>query len=88
MCMIIVYGPQLKLKTNSQKYCFLKNTSDYSNIIGVSLQLLLQLFLFSLFFPITIHSVVNTSVKVSGSAHHYIPRKTSLKLCYVMCWLS
>ena len=29
----------------------------------------------------TIHSVLNTSVKVSGGAHHYLPRKTSLKLC-------
>ena len=28
-----------------------------------------------------IHSVLNTSVKVSGSGHHYLPRKMSLKLC-------
>ena len=29
----------------------------------------------------TIHSVLNTSVKVSSGAHHYLPRKTFLKLC-------
>ena len=28
----------------------------------------------------TIHSVLNTAVKVSDGAHHYLPRKTSLKL--------
>ena len=32
----------------------------------------------------TIYNVLNTSVKLSGGAHHYLPRKTSLKLCYVM----
>ena len=33
----------------------------------------------------TIHSLLNTSVKVSDGAHHYLSRKTSLKLlCYVM----
>ena len=26
------------------------------------------------------YSVLNTSVKVSGGGHHYLPRKTSLKL--------
>ena len=35
---------------------------------------------FSLFLH-TIHSVLNTYVKVSGSAHHYLLHKTSLKLC-------
>ena len=36
----------------------------------------------SFFSPLhTIPSVLNTSVKVSGGAHHYLPRKTSLKLC-------
>ena len=35
-------------------------------------------------FPMTIHSVLNTFVKVSGGAHHHLPRKTSLKLYYVM----
>ena len=40
---------------------------------------------FFLTFPMTIHSVLNTSVKVSGDAHHYLPRKTSLKLgCLLM----
>ena len=47
------------------------------NTFGISLQLLLHLFLFS-FFLHTIHSVLNTSVKVSGGGHHYLPRKTSL----------
>ena len=28
----------------------------------------------------TIHIVLNTSVKVSGDAHHYLPLKASLKL--------
>ena len=39
---------------------------------------------FFLSFPMTIHNVFNTSVKVSGGAHPYLPRKTSLKLCYIM----
>ena len=26
-------------------------------------------------------------MKVSGGARHYLPRKASLKLCYVMLWL-
>ena len=55
--------------------------------LGISLQLLLHLFLFTLF--LYIHSVLNTSVKVSGGAHHYLSRKTSLNLlswlCYVKC---
>ena len=33
----------------------------------------------------TIHSVLNTSVKVSGSAHHYVPDEASCKLCQVDC---
>ena len=32
----------------------------------------------------TKHSVLNTSVKVSGGGHHYLPRKTSWKLPYLM----
>ena len=34
---------------------------------------------FFLSFPMTIHGVLNTSVKVSGGAHHYLPHRTSLK---------
>ena len=40
---------------------------------------------FFLYFPMTIHSVLNTSVMVSSATHHYLPHKTSLNLgmlCY------
>ena len=42
------------------------------------------------FFSLSLHGVLNTSVKVSGGAHHYLLCKTSLKLgwlCYVKLWL-
>ena len=55
----------------------------HRSFCGISLQLLLHLFLFYLSLH-TIHSVLNTSVKVSGGAHHYLPLETSFKLCYVM----
>ena len=39
----------------------------------------------------TIPNVLNTSMKVSGGARHYLPRKASLKLCYarlvMLCYI-
>ena len=49
--------------------------------LGKSTYLLLGRYQYKFEVIHTIHSVLNTSVKVLGGAHHCLPCKTSFKLC-------
>ena len=60
----------------------MKTSGHYDNVVFLYSYCSSSFFFLS--FYMTIYSVLNTSVKVLGGAHHYLPRKTSLKLCYVL----
>ena len=59
----------------------MKTSGHYDNVVFLYNYCSSTFFVLS--FPMTIHSVLNTSVNVSGGALHYLLRKTSLMLCYV-----